>query len=383
MDFDLTDEQQSLQDSVRRFCEREYPFEKRQSLLRTEDGFARSDWRTFAELGWLGAGLPEEAGGFGGGPIENALILEQLSRALIVAPFLSSAVLATQALARQAVGEQRDALVAQLVGGEVIAALAHGESAQHEFAPRLTTKAAKSKNGYTLNGRKSFVLGGQAADVFLVSATERGDDVSLFWVKADAPGVERVNYHAVDGRRVCDVTLNAVEVESAALIGKAGEAAEAVEYALDYAAIGLCAEAVGAMDAALWITRDYLKTRKQFGVTLNTFQALQHRMADMLVETELARSMLYRGIAALALENADARKRGVSAAKAQIAEAGFFVGAQAIQLHGGIGVTEEYIVGHYFKRLALVRGLFGSTDQHLARFAAIGAAQNEEETAPL
>jgi alkylation response protein AidB-like acyl-CoA dehydrogenase len=269
-----------------------------------------------------------------------------------------------------------------LLDGTSIAALAHGETAQHAFAPDLAAKATKTKAGYRLDGRKVFVLGGQAADVFLVSARD-GAGESLFAVPAHTPGVERVNYHAVDGRRVSDLTLRGVEVEASALIGAGGDAADAIDYALDYGVIGLCAEAVGAMDAALWITRDYLKTRKQFGVTLNTFQALQHRMADMLVETELARSMLYRGIAALALENVLERRRGVSAAKAQIGEAGFFVGAQAVQLHGGIGVTEEYIVGHYLKRLALVRGLFGSSDQHLARFAECAAGRNEEEAAGL
>ncbi|MGE0742396.1 MAG: acyl-CoA dehydrogenase family protein [Hyphomonadaceae bacterium] len=382
MDFTYSDEQQSLQDSVKRFCEREYPFEKRQASLKTADGFDRAHWAAFADLGWLGAGLSEEAGGFGGGPIENAIILEQLARGLSVAPFLSSAVIATQAVARLATSGQREELLAPLIAGESIAALAHGETAQHAFAPALGTKATVSKGGYRLNGRKTFVLGGQAADVLLVSAAH-GAGVSLFAVPSGANGVERVSYHAVDGRRVSDVMLKDVEVGADALIGSEGGAQDAIDFALDYGVVGLCAEAVGAMDAALWITRDYLKTRKQFGVTLNTFQALQHRMADMLVETELARSMLYRGIAALSLENPRARQRGVSAAKAQIGEAGFFVGTQAIQLHGGIGVTEEYVVGHYFKRLALVRGLFGSTDQHLTRFAECAEGQNEEELSPL
>lgn len=383
MDFSYSDEQQSLQDSVKRFCEREYAFEKRQKLLKTDAGFDRAQWATFAELGWLGAGLAEDCGGFGGGPVENMIILEQLSRALAVAPFLASGVMATQAIARLASPEQREALLAPLVGGETIAALAHSETAQHVFAPRVETRAARSKAGYRLTGRKRFVLGGPSADVFLVSARTSGapedsDGISLFAVPANAKGLERLNYHAVDGRRVSDIVLDQLEVGAEALVGAEGAAFDAIDYALDYATIGLCAEAVGAMDAALWITRDYLKTRKQFGVTLNTFQALQHRMADMLVETELARSMLYRGIGALMLDNPQARRRGVSAAKAQIGEAGFFVGAQAVQLHGGIGVTEEYIVGHYFKRLALVRGYLGASDQHLARFAAEAHGQNED-----
>ncbi len=382
MNFDFSDEQQGLQDSVKRFCEREYVFEKRQKVLRTDAGFSRTDWATFAELGWLGAGLAEDQGGFGGGPIENAIILEQLARGLVAAPFLSSAVIATQAIARLARSDQQDTLLAPVVSGERIVALAHGEGAQHSFSHDLKTRAVRTKTGYRLDGRKAFVLGGKAADSLLVSAADSGG-VSLFLIQADTPGVDRISYHAVDGRRVSDIVFNNVEISSDALIGEAGEAAAAIDYALDYGAIGLCAEAVGAMDAALWITRDYLKTRKQFGVTLNTFQALQHRMADMLVETELARSMLYRGIAALSLENPSARQRGVSAAKAQIGEAGFFVGSQAVQLHGGIGVTEEYIVGHYFKRLALIRGLYGSADQHLTRFSQLAIGGNEEDTSAI
>jgi alkylation response protein AidB-like acyl-CoA dehydrogenase len=176
-------------------------------------------------------------------------------------------------------------------------------------------------------------------------------------------------YRAVDGRRVADIDFVAVELADDGLIGPEGAAGPAVALGLDHLIVGLCAEAVGAMDAALWLTRNYLKTRKQFGTTLNTFQALQHRMADMLVETELARSMLLRALACLADPDPRARRAGVSAAKAQIGEAGYFVGGQAVQLHGGIGVTEEYVVGHYFRRLTLARGLFGATDVHLSRFA--------------
>lgn len=380
MDFSLTSEQEGLQDSVRRFCEREYAFERRQALL---SGEAFKNWETFAELGWLGAGLPEELGGFGGGVIESALILEQMARALVVEPFLASAVIATQAVARAASTEQVETLLAPLVAGEKIACLAHAESAVQMLDATVETRATKTKDGYRLNGHKCFILGAPQADWLLVSARTSGaafeaEGISLFLVPASVAGVERLNYNAVDGRRVSDIVLSDVQVGADARIGAEGAAFEAIDYARDCGLVGLCAEAVGAMDSALWLTRDYLKTRKQFGVTLATFQALQHRMADMLVETELARSMLYRAIAALGHDNPQARRQGVSAAKAQIGEAGYFVGAQAVQLHGGIGVTEEYIVGHYFKRLVLVRGLFGSTDQHLVRFAQCGDGRNEE-----
>jgi alkylation response protein AidB-like acyl-CoA dehydrogenase len=371
MNFTPTSEQLALKESVRRFCERDYGFEHRTALLRSEEGFSRAHWATFAELGWLGAGLSEELGGYGGGPVETALLLEEMGRALVLEPFLAC-VGAIQAIAALAPPEQRDALLEPILGGETIAVLAHGEADE--------ALAVRGADGWSLSGSKRFVLGGPAADLLLVSARTFGDDgdragVSLFQVRADQPGVERRDYRAVDGRRVADFSFQ-TDLTAEALIGPAGGALDAVELAVDHLTVGLCAEALGAMEAALWMTRDYLKTRQQFGVTLNTFQALQHRMADMLVETELARSMLYRGLAALAEADPVERRKGVSAAKAQIGEAGYFVGGQAVQLHGGIGVTEEYAVGHYFKRLTLARGLYGSTDLHLARFARLSRPTN-------
>ncbi len=370
MDFSLTHEQQALQDSVRRYAEREYGFEARRKLLASEEGFSRANWLNFAELGWLGAGLPEEAGGFGGGPIENMIILEQMARALMLEPFLSCAVLAVQTIAAQASPEQRETLLTPIIAGATLAAVAHDDGTGPP------TVAVPRGTGFVLNGRKSFVLGGPSADLLLVSARHApagNGGVSLFCVDPGAGGVTRHNYHAVDGRRVSDIALVNVEVGREALLGAEGTALAAIELAQDHATIGLCAEAVGAMDAALWRTRDYLKTRRQFGATLSEFQVLQHRMADMLIETELARSMLYRGVAALAEPDPTARRKGVSAAKAFIGEAGYFVGAQAIQLHGAIGVTEEYSIGHYFKRLTLARGLCGTTDAHLARFARLSS----------
>lgn len=375
MDFSLTSEQQALKDSVRRFCEREYAFEARRGLLRSDEGFSRGNWATFAELGWLGAGLPEALGGYGGGAVENALILEELGRALALEPFLPCAVGAAQAIAAAATGEARESLLAAIVSGETLAVLAHAEAGARGGADEhVETRAERTSAGWRLTGAKAFVLGGPAADVLLVSARTSGgprdrEGVSLFQVRPDLGGVTRRSYRAVDGRRVADFTFDGVELAAEALLGHAGQAIEPIELALDHTLVGLCAEALGAMEAALWMTRDYLRTRRQFGVTLNTFQALQHRMADMLVETELARSMLYRALAALEATDPAERRSGVSAAKAQIGEAGYFVGGHAVQLHGGVGVTEEYAVGHFFKRLTLVRGLGGPTDVHLARFA--------------
>ncbi len=383
MDFSLSPEQQALKDSAARFVEREYGFEARNALLRG-DRFSAQHWATFAELGWLGAGLSEEEGGFGGGPIETAIVAEELGRALALEPFAPCAVMGVRALLAQASEAQREALIEPIISGESICVLAHGERAGRGEDAHVAVKAAKSNDGYKLSGRKCFVLGGPHADAFVVSARTSGQTtdrrgVSLFLVAADAQGVDIVPYHGVDGRMVCDLVLDQAALSADALIGEEGGALDAVELALDHGLASLCAEAVGAMDAALWMTRDYLQTRSQFGVTLNTFQALQHRMADMLVETELARSMLYRALAALETDDPLKRRMDVAAAKAQIGEAGHFVGAWAVQLHGAIGTTEEHPVGHLYKRLAFVRNFMGASDVHLARFAAWSAEAKAQD----
>jgi alkylation response protein AidB-like acyl-CoA dehydrogenase len=359
MNFTPTQEQAALQESVRRFREREYAFERRLELMRSPEGFSREAWATFAELGWPGAGLAEDQGGYGGGPVENALILEEMGRGLMLEPFLPS-IGAIQAIAALAGPDQRDALLGPIISGEIIAVLADREGRE--------TTATPNGDGWTLSGTKTFVLGGPQADVVLVSAHAPGG-ISLFQVATEGPGMMRRDYRAVDGRRVSDFQFENARLGSGALVGAEGAALPAVELATDHLLIGACAEALGAMDAAMWMTRDYLKTRKQFGVALNTFQALQHRMADMLVETELARSMLYRGLAVLSQDDPLERRKVVAAVKAQIGEAGYKVGAAAVQLHGGIGVTEEYALGHYFKRLTFVRGFGGASDEHFARFA--------------
>lgn len=366
MNFALLPEQSELRDSVRKFCEKEYDFSSRHKILISKNGISARMWSRFAELGWLGAGLAEDQGGYGGGALENMLILEQFGRALVLEPFLSSVVIASEALAAHADAPQRETWLAPLIDGTQIAVLAHNEPGRAQDNPVAMT-AKPSGNGIKLNGRKSFILGGPSADLILVTAMDDDGVIGLFAVEPDTPGVQRIDYHAVDGRRVADYVLNDVRLGAEARIG-AADALPAVERALDHGVIGLCAEALGAMEVALATTRDYISTRKQFGVTLSTFQALQHRMADMHVEAVLARSMLYRGIAALAIQNPQDRQREVSAVKAFISEAGMFIGAQSIQLHGGIGITEEYTVGHYFKRLVLARNLFGSADTHLTRF---------------
>lgn len=349
MDFTLTSEQEALRDSVRRFTEREYDFDKRKSVLRSPSGLDPQHWATFAELGWLGAGLSEEAGGFGGGAVENALIAEELGRALVTEPFVAH-VVATHLLS-----DVRADLVAEMVMGERRIVPALQEPDGRGDVKVVSTVVA----GGRLSGTKSLVEGGAVADLLIVSA-----DTGLYLVDPAGPGVARHDYRTLDNRRVSDFTFDGAPAE---LVVE--DAGERIDNAVDQGLVTLCGEALGAMDAALWMTRDYLRTRKQFGVAIGSFQALQHRMADMLIEVELTRSALFLAIGAADSMTGDARTLAVSAAKAQVATAAALVGGQAIQLHGGIGVTEELIISHYYRRLYVIARQFGDGDLHVGRFA--------------
>ena len=366
MEFTLSAEQQTLADTVSRYLQQHHAFEDRHN--RRSASVDRMRWRYFAEMGWLGAGLSEEEGGFGGGPAETAVIAEQFGKALVLDPFLSTAVLSIRTLL--ASGRASSRLIEDAVSGEKRIALACNEPNSGGDPSFVKTRAAARVDGFVLNGRKSLVLGATDADVVLVTA--RTDlptgGVSLFSVPADQPGLSRQDYLLLDGRSVSDITLDNLEIGRDHLVGEPGTALVAVEEGLDHACVALCAESVGLMEAALWKTRDYLRTREQFGLPLGGFQALQHRMADMLVEAELSRSMLYQALYGLQ-SPAEERSRRVSAAKVSVARAGLFVARDAIQLHGAIGMTEEYEIGHLYKRLFVNASLFGDIDYHGERFS--------------
>jgi len=365
MDFSLTEEQQALADSASRYCERDYDLAARRSAMTSEEGLSRNKWQSFAELGWLGAGLDEARGGFGGGAIENALVMEQAGRALVVEPLQSCAIVALQALAAVPQTSEIDALIAALISGETLVSLAHGEAEARGDRAWCATKAERVGPSWYLNGKKSLVLGGKAADKLLISATT-SEGLALFLLDQDTPGLERHDYRLIDNHRASDLTLeNAVAGEPIAM-GR--DAQDAIDSGLDHGLIGLCAEAVGIMDLAITTTRDYLKTRQQFGTTLNNFQALQHRMADMLVEMELSRSILYGALSVIELD-AMQRAKTISAMKAVVSAAALFVGRNAVQLHGGIGITEECLVSHLYRRLFTISGLFGNEETHLRRMA--------------
>jgi len=296
MDFTLSAEQQSLADSVSRFCEREYSFGSRKSRLGSTEGFSHDLWRVIADLGWIGAALSEEDGGFGGGPVDTAILMEGFGRALVLEPFLSAGILSLQTLARAPRSAVRDRLLEDIVAGKVLVALAHGEVAANGDAEHVEAVAAHQGAGWTLKGHKSLVLNAPSADLLLVTARAEAG-IGLFLVAPNANNVRMQAYKTLDGGRVGDIWLDGVIVEDT--IAAPGTGLEPVLRGLDYSLIGICAEAVGAMSAALTITRDYVKLRRQFGATLSDFQAVQHRMSDMLVELELSRSVLYQGMAGL------------------------------------------------------------------------------------
>jgi alkylation response protein AidB-like acyl-CoA dehydrogenase len=374
MDFSLAEERRLLQDTLRRMLTAEYTFESRRARVASDTGFSPQTWQKFAEMGWLGLAIREEDGGVGGDAFDILLVMEAFGRALVLEPYLSTVVLSAGILSEAGNDAQRAAWLPAIAAGEKQVAFAHAEPAARYVTSHVETKAARNGGAWRLDGFKSVVLNAAAADALIVSARTAGGvrdaaGLSLFIVDRKAKGVTLRTYLTQDGGRAADVRLEGVTVDDAARIGGAGEALATVERALDRANAALCAESLGIIDALNEATLEYLKTRKQFGQPIGRFQALQHRMADMTIKAVEARSMAI--VAAAALRSADPleRQRRVSAARALVGQAARFVGQQAIQLHGGIGVTDELIVSHWFKRLTAINSTFGDADFHLARFS--------------
>jgi alkylation response protein AidB-like acyl-CoA dehydrogenase len=370
MDFDLNDEQRLLSDSVNRFIADQYEFEERAKGLRSPPGWRPEIWRIMAELGLLGLPFSEEDGGFAGGGVETMLVMEALGRGLVVEPYLSTVIIAGSALRRAASTAQKAARVPGIIAGAYLMSLAHAEPHAPRHTLSVKTEAMPEPDGWVLNGSKIAVLHGDSAHEFVVSAnTAKG--LSLFLVPADAAGVTRIAQKAYDGSRVAKVSFNAVKLPVDALLGLEGQGAEVLAWVFDEANAALVAEAVGVMESTLDLTTEYLKTRVQFGVAIGTFQALQHRLVDLLMQVELSRSMAM--LAALSLTRAPEERRcNIAAAKIQVGRAGRSIGQQAVQLHGAIGITAEYKVGHAFKRLTAIDALFGDADHHLDVLAAAG-----------
>jgi len=373
MNFELDEMQTLLKNSVAHWTAKNYGFEARSKLVHEGGGFSEAHWSAFVEFGWLGASLAEENGGYGGGPIEAAIIMEEFGKALVAEPFFAVGVLAAQTLIGMG-GEAAIALVHAMQAGETRAVLAHAEAAARGDVGCVSSTARRTGAGWSINGRKAMVWGAPFANQFIVSARSFGatrdrQGISLFPVPADAPGLSRRNARLCDGSRAAALSFTDVSIPQDALLGTEGGALDALARGQAHGIVALCAEAVGVMDRVLWMTRDYLLMRKQFKQPIGNFQALQHRMADMLIELELSRSVLYRALSRLG-SPVDERDHAVSLAKVQIGKAAKFVGGQAIQLHGAIGVTEECAVGQYFRRLTLIDNSFGSVQNHLQRIAA-------------
>lgn len=367
MDFTLSDEQELLRDGLTKFLAVRYDLDTSRTAAKTGIGWQPDIWRGFAtELGILGAMLPEEVGGIDGGPVELMVITEALGNALVIEPFVDTVVVAGGLLQR-AGGPSANTLLQKIIDGTAVVALA----AVDQSDPAL---AESDGDGWILNGRKVMALGAPLATQLLVTAGTPGvDGVSMFLLDVGAAGVELHGYRTIDDRRAADIEFNNVRLPSEALLGEQGRAAATLDRAHDEGAAAVCSEAVGCMRKVLADTVEYAKQRKQFGQPIGSFQALQHRMVDMYIELEQSVAAVY--LAILHLESdAATRARAVSAAKATVGRAARLIGQEAVQLHGGMGMTEELAIGHYFKRLTAIQYEFGTTDQHLARYVELTRA---------
>jgi alkylation response protein AidB-like acyl-CoA dehydrogenase len=377
VDFSYSDEQQMLQDSVQKFVYSQYDFDTRRKIINTDTGFSADYWSLFAELGWLTVPFKEEDGGFGGSAVDLMVVMEEFGKGMVVEPFLATAVISGGLVSELGSAAQKQAMLSDLMQGSLQLATAYAEPDSRYNLSSVSTSAKKHAESYLINGSKVLVLNAPAADKLLVVARTSGDKfdrdgISVFVVDASSDGISMREYTAVDGHRAAEVQFKNVTVSADALLGAEGKALAALERVVDRAALAVSAEAVGAMDCLLKKTVEYTKTRKQFGVAIGTFQALQHRMSEVFIECQLARSIVI--MAAMKLDTAatDAEKaKAVAAAKARVGRAMRKVGQESVQLHGGIACTAELDVGHYFKRVTTIENLFGNTDYQLARYAAL------------
>jgi alkylation response protein AidB-like acyl-CoA dehydrogenase len=382
MNFQHTEDRRMLADSLNRFIAEQYGFDTRDKIARSPDGFSADMWRRFAELGAIGALFDEAQGGYGGKGFDVAVVFESLGRGLVVEPFLDTLIVG-RALAHAGSAAQQEKIAA-LIDGSQIVAFAHDEPDSHYEASHVTTRATKRDDTWALQGAKAVVQHGEQADWLLVSARTAFDlpggefdenGISLFLVPRNARGVSIRGYRKIDGGRAAEVTLDEVILDAHAIVGNEGEGFATLEHATGYGLLALAAEALGAMDVARDYTLDYLRTRKQFGVPIGSFQALQHRMADLLLDIEQARSSVINAAAAIDAPRAE-RERALSAAKYSTGRIGARVAEESIQLHGGIGMTWELPLSHYAKRLVMIDHQLGDEDHHLARYIALGRSGN-------
>ncbi|MCW5729424.1 MAG: acyl-CoA dehydrogenase family protein [Alphaproteobacteria bacterium] len=379
MDFDYSDEQRQLKDGVERFVRERYQFDQWKKIAASESGMSEENWRQMAELGWLAVSLPEAHGGLGGGAVETMIIMEGFGRGLVLEPYLSTVILGATLLARGAPEALQAELLPKIGEGKLKLALAIAEhQGRYNFAD-VALSARAEGSGYVLAGPKCVVLDAPQADKIIVSARTGGgareaQGISLFLVDRAARGLNLRAYRTLDRRRAADLAFDNVRVDAASLIGARDQGHGLLSEAIDHGIAAVAAEAVGAMQCLHDATNDYLKTRKQFGVPIGSFQVLQHRMVDMHIALEQARSLAL--MVNMKLDGpAGERARAAAAAKVQIGQSARFVGQQAVQLHGGMGMTDELTVGHYKKRLMMIDVLFGNAEHHRRRFAEMEGAE--------
>jgi len=370
MDFQLTADQEMLAKTAGAFAKQSSPVTRFRALRDNAVGYEKSVWRQMGELGWLGVAFPESMGGLGGTFVDVALILEKLGATLVPEPLIPSVVLGGMALRLAGNAEQHKRWLEPMMEGKTTLALAYAERNSRFDLERIETRAERAGSGYKLTGQKSFVLNGHAADQVIVSA-KGPDGLSLFVIDAGSPGFKAQPIRTLDGQRAAIVTLEGATIEAERVLGVPGSSKPVLEHVLDYAAAAACAEGLGICQTVLELTVDYLKTREQFEVKIGTFQALQHRAVEMFVEVELVRSMNILAAASVDHGNAPERARDISAAKAHLAASGKHVTQQAIQLFGGVGITDEHDIGLYFKRMHALNTLFGDEEHHLERLASL------------
>ncbi len=374
MDFSLSEEQKLIKDSVEKFVRKDYDFDSRNKIVASDDGFDREIWRQFGELGWLGVSFPEEVGGFGGGAIETSIIMEAFGYGMVVEPYLATIVLGGNALLLGGSEGQKEEILSKVITGDLLLALAYAEIESGYQLSDISTRAEKSSDGFVINGEKVVVLGGTWADKIIVAVRTNGDQtdeqgISLFMVDVKAKGVSMNAYRTMDGCRAANFIFENVRVTTEDLVGELDKGHQILDHVIDLGISASCAEALGGMAAVNEKTLAYMKTREQFGVAIGSFQVIQHRMVDMFMAVESSRSMVMMLALKLAESDEKERKKAASAAKVYLAENARYCAQEAVQLHGGIGMTEELDIGHYFRRLTLFCSLFGSKDFHLDRFA--------------
>ena len=378
MDFNFTEEQTLLENMVTSFVRDNYPWEVREAIVKTEEGWKPENWSQFAELGLLGVPFAEEFGGLGGSVVDTMIVMEQFGKGLVVEPYMPSVVLAGGLISSLGSKEQVESIIPNIISGDVRYAFAHSEPQSRFDLFDVKTSAAVSGDDFILNGFKSVVFGGPIATHLIISARTSGDQrdtngITLFLVDKKSEGLTLQNYPTIDEYRASEVVIENLKVSKDMVLGEVDNAYNAIDENIDRSTIAVCAEAVGILEVLKDATIDYCKNRKQFGQAIGKNQSIQHRLVDMMIEYEQSKSILYMACTSN-LSDPTSRKKAVSAAKARIGKAIKYVGENAIQLHGGMGMVDEYLVSHYFKRATMFGVLFGNEDYHMKRFSDITQA---------